>query len=136
MTRAVRTVFGRCDKCEHDLFLGESHICPPHNARTGRLVDTPVKAEAVTRPEHEPKINGRTGQVTHCQCGKMLPCPAPAKSENLYGLMTMPFNEDAERVAFCDWYRNTYGTPAEGYHGGWNGPASTAWAAWRARAKQ
>lgn len=92
--------------------------------------------QRLTRPEHEPKIDGRTGQVTHCRCGKMLPCPAVARSPNLYGLMTTPFNEDAERVRFCDWYRNTYGAPATSKHGGWNGAyASASWSAWLARAK-
>lgn len=64
-------------------------------------------------------------------------CDAPAKSPNLYGLITPPFNEAAERVAFCDWYRNTYSYSAEGYHGGWNGrDPATAWSAWLARAKR
>lgn len=82
--------------------------------------------------------------------------PAPARDENLYGLITFThdpamvvpqggpgpgvhtpaFNEDSERVAFCDWYRNTFSTPAMSPLGGWVGAHVVfAWAAWLARAR-
>lgn len=67
------------------------------------------------------------------------------RSANLYGLIagqtytippSAPFNEDAERVAFCDWYRNTNGCSPESAYGGWNGrEPAIAWSAWLARAK-
>lgn len=93
--------------------------------------------QRLTRPEHEAKIDGRTGQVTHCRCGKMLPCPPVAKSENLYGLIPAPFNEDVERVKFRDWYRNDHGSSAEHVPGVWASRTTMiAWNAWLARAKQ